>query len=273
MARIGWFSSARGPGSRGLFQTVIDQINAGNIRGNIEFVFCTQEPGESENSDIFFDMVNRQKIPVHYLSSRKFNASWPIPDNTGREEALDRRRIAYDREVMKLLKPYNPDFCMLAGYMLIVGYEMCTHYNMINLHPALPGGPKGTWHEVIWELIETRARESGVMMHLATPDLDRGPVVTYCTYPIVGEAFDALWHTIEGLTTDQIKADQGEEHPLFKTIRKHGYARELPLIVLTLQHLCDNKVRIESGNIFDESGKPVNGYNLTSEVDIVLPND
>jgi phosphoribosylglycinamide formyltransferase-1 len=46
---------------------------------------------------------------------------------------------------------------------------------MINLHPAAPGGPTGTWQEVIWQLIEGRAVETGVMMHLVTPELDRGP--------------------------------------------------------------------------------------------------
>jgi len=72
------------------------------------------------------------------------------------------------------------DLCVLAGYMLIVGPEMCTRFNMINLHPAAPGGPTGTWQDVIWQLIKQRARETGVMMHLVTPELDRGPVVSYC---------------------------------------------------------------------------------------------
>ncbi|GAH59253.1 unnamed protein product, partial [marine sediment metagenome] len=41
-------------------------------------------------------------------------------------------------------------------------------YNMVNLHPAAPGGPTGTWQEVIWQLIENKAEETGVMMHLVT---------------------------------------------------------------------------------------------------------
>ncbi len=204
------------------------------------------------------------------LSSRKFNASYLLNDSISKEKALEERRLAYDREVMKLLTYYNPDFCMLAGYMLIVGDEMSQKYDMINLHPALPGGPTGTWQEVIWQLIETRATKSGIMMHLATPDLDRGPVVTYCSYPIIGEPFDRLWQQIAGLSSAQIISQEGENHPLFKLIRQYGYARELPLIVLTLKALCANKIKIISRQIFNQSGSIINGYDLSSEVNSLL---
>ena len=59
---------------------------------------------------------------------------------------------------MNRLQGFHPDLCVLAGYMLIVGEEMCQRYNMINLHPAAPGGPTGTWQEVIWQLIDSKAR-------------------------------------------------------------------------------------------------------------------
>ena len=32
------------------------------------------------------------------------------------------------------------------------------------------------------------------MIHLATAELDRGPVVAYCSFPIVGLRWDRLWH-------------------------------------------------------------------------------
>ena len=62
---------------------------------------------------------------------------------------------------------------------------------MINLHPAAPNGPDGTWQEVIWKLIEQRADHSGVKIHLVTEELDRGPTIAYCRYPIHSPAFDA----------------------------------------------------------------------------------
>jgi folate-dependent phosphoribosylglycinamide formyltransferase PurN len=149
--------------------------------------------------------------------------------------------------------------------MLIVSQEMCQRYNMINLHPAAPGGPKGTWQEVIRQLIDSKAQETGVMMHLVTPELDMGPPVTYCTFPIRGKPFDKYWEKIEKLPLTSAKK-HNEEEPLFKLIRKHGLAREFPLIISTLKAFSQGKVKIMAGKIVDAEGKPINGYNLSNEI-------
>jgi folate-dependent phosphoribosylglycinamide formyltransferase PurN len=56
----------------------------------------------------------------------------------------------------------------------------CHKYDMINLHPALPGDPTGSWQDVIWALIKDKAAIARAMMHLITPELDRGPVISHC---------------------------------------------------------------------------------------------
>jgi phosphoribosylglycinamide formyltransferase-1 len=263
--QIGWFSTGRGPGSRQLLEVVHDYIQRGEIDGKIAYVFCNRAHGESPQTDTFFDQIQSYQIPLICFSSQQFKDNINI-SGANKIKTIEQRRIAFDREVMKLLKKYTVDICVLAGYMLIVGDEMCDRYKMINLHPATPDGPKGTWQEVIWNLMENHARESGVMIHLATPELDRGPVVTYCTYPIRGGEFDKYWTELEGQSIDKIKREQGEDNSLFKLIRKHGMTRELPLIVATLKALCNNEVRIESGNILDKQGKPIKGYDLSNEI-------
>jgi len=171
---------------------------------------------------------------------------------------------------MNRLQGFRPDLCVLAGYMLIVGKEMCQRYNMINLHPAAPGGPKGTWQEVIWQLIENDAEETGAMMHLVTPELDMGPPVTYCTFPIRGEPFDKYWQEIKGQSVEKIKK-QGEDNPLFQLIRKHGLAREFPLIVATIKAFSEGKVRITPDKrVVDAEERPIKGYNLTGEINKTL---
>ncbi|NIN00786.1 MAG: phosphoglycerate transporter, partial [candidate division Zixibacteria bacterium] len=106
--------------------------------------------------------------PLVTFSYQKYKAnaggSGGVPD-----EVWPSWRLDYDREVMARLQEFRPDLCVLAGYMLIVGPEMCQKYDMLNLHPAAPGGPAGTWQEVIWKLIETGAESTGAMMHLVTP--------------------------------------------------------------------------------------------------------
>lgn len=265
MLRIGWFSTGRGPGSRQLLEVVNSYILRGEIEGKIEFVFCNRAPCESSQTDVFFGQIHDYNIPLVYFSSQEFKNKIS-ESNVHDIHTIEQRRIVFDREVMKLLEKYTVDICVLAGYMLIAGDEMCERYKMINLHPATPDGPKGTWQEVIWDLMKNRIKQSGVMIHLATPDLDRGPVVTYCTYPITGDEFDKYWKELEGHTIESIKHEQGENNHLFQLIRKHGLARELPLIVATLQSLCNNDVHIESGIILDKQGNPIKGYDLSNKL-------
>ena len=160
---------------------------------------------------------------------------------------------------------------ILAGYMLVVGKEMCQKYDMVNLHPATPGGPAGTWQEVIWQLIDSKAEETGVMMHLITPELDKGPPVAYCTFPIRGNPFDEHWEEIQGHSLAEIRKKQGESNPLFQLIRQHGLHRELPLIVATIKAFANGRVKITAEKkVVDADGRPIIGYNLTSEIDTQL---
>lgn len=259
MYQIGWFSTGRDKAAQELLVTVKDSIEQGQIKAEISFVFSNREPGEADESDFFFRLVKDYGIPLICFSHRKF------PAQKGRQTQW---RLEYDRQVMKLLRSFNPALCVLAGYMLIVGEEMCQKYSMINLHPAAPGGPSGTWQEVIRKLMESKARHSGVMMHLVTPELDKGPVVTYCTFPIRGKPFDRLWEEIENRSVPQLRAREGEDNPLFRLIRQHGLAREFPLIVATLKAFSEGSVKIETGKVVDAQGKPIPGYDLTREIEL-----
>ena len=139
--QLGWFSTAKGKGSRDLLTTVEQSIQRGEIEAEIAFVFCSREPGEAPETDIFLKMVEEYHIPLVCYSYRKFKAERGISD-TAVPEALPSWRLDYDREAMKRLAEFNPDLCILAGYMLVVGKEICQKYDMINLHPAAPEGRK-----------------------------------------------------------------------------------------------------------------------------------
>ncbi|MFW6125921.1 MAG: phosphoribosylglycinamide formyltransferase [Chloroflexota bacterium] len=254
--KIGWFSSGRGEGSHALLRTVQDSIARGEINADISFVFSNRERGQAEGSDRFFDLVNTYGIPLITLSSHTFRSKY------GEEW-----RPEFEAEAMGRLEGFDPDLCVLAGYMLIVGEKMCRRYPMLNLHPAAPGGPKGTWREVIWQLIEQRATETGVMMHHATPVLDEGPPVTYCTFSIRGKPFDRHWQAIEGRCVTEIRQQEGESNPLFQEIRQHGLAREFPLIITTIKAFSEGRLRIEGDRIVDADGKPIQAYDLTEEID------
>jgi len=265
MYQLGWFSTGRDKAARDLLKAVNSSIKQSEIEAEIAFVFSNRAPGESEESDLFFKLVEDYHIPLICFSYQKFKASKGALI-TGQTGTLPLWRLDYDREVMNRLQGFHPDLCVLAGYMLIVGREMCRRYDMINLHPAAPGGPTGTWQEVIWRLIDNRACETGVMMHLVTPELDKGPPVTYCTFPIRGKSFDRYWRELEKLPENSSRGHD-EKNSLFKLIRQHGLAREFPLIISTLKAFSQGRIKITAGKkIVDSKRKPIRGYNLTDEI-------
>ena len=259
MYRIGWFSTGRDEAARDLLLTVWNGISRGELEAEISFVFSNREPGEDMESDLFFDLVRDYRLPLIHLPSRRFKA-------TSGGYLSPEWRLEYDREVMKRHEGYAPDICILAGYMLIVGPEMCRRYIMINLHPAAPGGPPGTWQEVIWKLIETKAEETGVMMHLVTPELDKGPPVAFSTFSLRGQLFDELWQQVEGRPVAELKAREGEKNPLFRLIRSEGLKREFPLIIATLKTFSEGRVRVEDGKVLSARGEVIAGHDLTQEI-------
>ena len=269
MYKLGWFATSRGKTSKKLLEAVWNSIRRGEIKAEIAFVFSNREAGEGENSDRFFELARSYHIPLICLSSKRFKAEQGSRF-LGEQDNLPRWRQEYDRAAMKLLDGFHPDLCVLAGYMLIVGREMCQRYNMINLHPAAPGGPAGTWQEVIWQLIRNKAKETGAMMHLVTPELDKGPVVTYCTFSIRGEPFDNYWQEIAGRPLEEVMKE-GEANSLFRLIREQGVARELPLVIATIRAFSEGEVSITiDKRVVDAAGCPIKGYDLTGEIDKIL---
>jgi len=235
----------------------------GSIKAQIDFVFLSRAPSENPESDRFIELVKSYNLPLVCFSYQAFKAKHAVPDGA----SFPTWRLNYDREVMARLGGFSPQICILAGYMLIVGPEMCRNYDLINLHPAAPGGPTGSWQEVIWRLIEKGASETGAMMHLVTPELDRGPVVSYCRFPLRGEPFDAHWQKLQNADIAHIKNSEGEQLELFRIIREHGLKREVPLILSTIRAFAEGRVRIEEKLVVDAAGRIVPGHDLSSEID------
>lgn len=273
MLNIGWFSTGRGEGSRGLLRFVQDRIEGGLLDARIQFVFSNRDRGQAQGSDEFFQLADSYGLPLVTRSSARFRRSRSSSGLSWAE-----LRPEYDRLVLKDLVGFQPDVCVLAGYMLIVSGEMCRRYSLLNLHPALPDGPIGTWQEVTWELIRQRATRTGAMIHLATEELDRGPVVSYCTAPITGHDFAQGWRELEGANLEDVRAARGEELPLFQQIRQAQYRREPYLILETLRAVADGRVEIRDGMVLDQQGNFVSastppGLCLDKEIDRAMADD
>ncbi|AIZ56004.1 phosphoribosylglycinamide formyltransferase [Candidatus Methanoplasma termitum] len=269
MLRLGWFSTGRGPGSRNLLKTVMDKKEQGLLDVEISFVFCNWDNNEEPNPKkdqrkMFFDMVEGYGIPLITLSWKEFRPDIRKSDET-------EWRNEYGKKLRELTKKYRFDLGVLAGYMLWMDDETCREYDMINLHPALPDGPKGTWEEVIWTLIREDAREHGVMIHICTEEWDRGAALTYCVFPIRGPGFDELWSDMEekiaSSSLENVIKAEGNNEPLFKKIREEGAKRELPLIVSTIGLFAGGVVKIKNKRLFKDGKTIERPYDMTSEVD------
>ena len=101
MFRIGWFSTGRGEGSRGLLRFVQDRILRGQLDAQIQFVFSNRAPGEAEGSDEYFQLVTGYDIPLHTLSSSQFRRD--------RGGSLASHRDEFDQQVMTQLRDYQVD--------------------------------------------------------------------------------------------------------------------------------------------------------------------
>ncbi|MCS7230951.1 MAG: formyltransferase family protein [Elusimicrobiota bacterium] len=208
---IGWFATSRGTTSLKIFNYIYEDIKANKLNVDIKFVFINRELGEGENSDKFINTIKSYNIPLFSFSSLKFK-----PDL--RHKEVEKWREEFDKEVYEKIKNFKVDVILLAGYMLILSEFLTKKFNFINLHPALPWGPKGTWQEVINKIIEEKHKEHGVMIHIVTEDLDRGPVLTYCRFEI--KDYD------------------------FTKIRQQGVKYELPLVKKTLYLLSEGELSI-----------------------------
>ncbi len=269
MLKLGWFSTGRGSGSRNLLRAVMEEKEKNGLDIEIAFVFCNwdneEEPNpRKEQRQMFFDMVRGYGIPLITKSWKTFR-----PDLWGSDEK--EWRDEYGKELRRLTKPYGIDLGILAGYMLWMDDETCMEYDMLNLHPALPDGPKGTWQEVIWQLIREGADRQGAMLHLCTPEWDRGAPLTYCGFSLRGEEYDPLWadlnRKLEDSTLEDIARTEGVDEPLFRKIREDGAKRELPLIVETIRSFADGRVRIEDKKLIVGGKKLDTAFDLSEEVD------
>ena len=180
-------------------------------------------------------------------------------------------RDEYGKELRRLTSEYDMDLGILAGYMLWMDDETCEQYDMLNLHPALPDGPKGTWQEVIWQLIREDADEQGAMLHICTPEWDRGAPLTYCKFSIRGDGYDDLWNDmkrkISESSLEDVIAKEGANEPLFKKIREDGAKRELPLIVETIRKFAEGTVCIRDKQLVVDGNKLESAFDISENVD------
>lgn len=228
--RVGWLTTCREPESVDLFKAVWEASRRGDIHITIPWLFINRRPGKSPVTDQLFALARELGVPVHWFPAREFK--WDLY-----QRDLDEWTLQCDREYMKVIDRGAPvDFMVLGRFMHIWGPEACDRYTMLNLHHAVPWGPKRSLDEVLWEHIRNRDSEAGTMLHLTTTDLDRGAPVAYFRFPIRGPRFDPHWREMEGHSLQELQAS-GRARGFFEEAKTEIYRREKPFVIETLRRL------------------------------------
>ena len=238
MLKIGWFSTGNGKGSLGFISFLLNQINKKSLNASLEFVFCNREFGEADGSDEYINYVTENNINLVTLSSNNFQKK-------NKYKKFSDCRELYDKEVLKLISEYEVDIIVLAGYMLILSEELCTRFKFINLHPALPDGPQGTWEQVVTQLIKNDQNYSGLNVHIVTKKLDAGKSIGYCKFPIKSYMYNDAWQQFYLESKKNFENIIYEDLDLFTLIRNQILLREKYLLIIAINYLINNEEILE----------------------------
>ena len=146
---------ASGSGSN--LQSILDNIDNGNINGEVSLVIGSKE-------GIFaLERAEKQGIKTSVVSKKEFG------DKTS-------------DEILRLAKENNIDLIVLAGYLSILKGKLLEEYGnrIINIHPSLiPSfcGNKMYGINVHKEAIEKGVKFSGCTVHFVNDEVDGGAII------------------------------------------------------------------------------------------------
>ncbi len=105
-----------------------------------------------------------------------------IPTEVVEREA-DEPRGSHERRVLERLETYDFDIVCLDGYMRVLTEEFLEEAPMtLNVHPSLlPAFPGRDAHR---QVLEAGVRTTGCTVHVATEEVDGGPIVTQEPVPV-----------------------------------------------------------------------------------------
>ena len=146
---------ASGSGSN--LQSILDNIDNGNINGEVSLVIGSKE-------GIFaLERAEKQGIKTSVVSKKEFG------DKTS-------------DEILRLAKENNIDLIVLAGYLSILKGKLLEEYGnrIINIHPSLiPSfcGNKMYGINVYKAAIEKGVKFSGCTVHFVNDEVDGGAII------------------------------------------------------------------------------------------------
>ena len=164
-------------GSGTNLQAIIDAIAAGTLNARIVHVVSSRPDAYG------IERAQAAGIPVTVLN----------------RDAYADREVA-DARIVETLQAAGAEYVVMAGYMRMVTPVMLNAFpdRVLNLHPALLPSFKGA--HAIQDAFEAGVKVTGVTVHFANEEYDKGPIVAQCAVPVrEGDTLDALEERIHGV--------------------------------------------------------------------------
>ncbi len=115
-------------------------------------------------------------------------------------------RDAYTAQVVDVLRDHDVELVVMAGFGTIFGEAIHAAFpdRILNTHPALLPSFKG-WHGVR-DALEHGVKVTGCTVHVATLEVDAGPILAQEAVPVLPDDDEASLH-------DRIKAVERRLYP------------------------------------------------------------
>ena len=174
MKKIAVLISNQGTGTN--LQAIIDNIKTGEIKGKIVVVVSNAANAYG------LERARKEKIPTEIFP-------WLPYKKAGKP------RAEYSKDLANLLRKYQSDIVIFAGWILIITKEFIDEFPIIlNLHPGLiPDTPDSVVYfpdetlapsnkgvhtdDAIANFFKQKCAYAGSTLHVVTPDVDWGPVI------------------------------------------------------------------------------------------------
>lgn len=118
---------------------------------------------------------------------------------------------SYESALLELLKKYDVELIILAGYMRIIGKDLLDAFpnRIINIHPALLPSFPGL--HGIRDAYEAGVKETGVTIHYVDSGVDTGPIIAQGKVQVAEEDsledLEAKIHQVEHQLYPQVLAE------------------------------------------------------------------
>ncbi|WP_428240418.1 phosphoribosylglycinamide formyltransferase [Gynuella sp.] len=203
-------------GSGSNLQAIVDQVQQGNIDGEIRAVI-------SNRADAFgLERARTAGIPAIILDHRVFAS-----------------REAFDQTLARTIEAFTPEVVVMAGFMRILTPEFVQQFmgRLINIHPALLPKYKGlNTHQ---RAIDAGDKEHGCTVHFVTPELDDGPNIIQAVVSITAD---------DDAKSLSVKVQQ-QEHIIYPLAVK--WFTEKRLSMIKGQAYFDGNILEQYGKIID----------------------